>query len=264
MKYRPMILVLLAVALGAHAQESLNEIRRSIKSVEQETAREKDLTEAEAKRHAAFVETNRQKIASLEQQQNTLRGQLDSLRAEIARLHDAKQKTAGGARYFEGRKARYAQDLAKLIDSLAPKVQNDFPYKNDEAVDAIRDAAAQLRKGVIAPDEALGRVLELLLDRIRLGYTTETWSGYLAVDGRSIPGKFLRYGAVASLFIGQNGDDIYWLSTTEKGYAWVSVGSNLNLRAQFKETMKVAEGKASPNLVSIPIPTMQALQGGAQ
>ena len=126
-----MILVLLAVSLGAHAQESLNEIRRSIKSVEQETAREKDLTDAEAKRHAAFAETNRQKIASLEQQQNALRGQLDSLRAEIARLHDAKQKTAGGARYFEGRKARYAQGLVaeprRLLASIPGVEYRELP-----------------------------------------------------------------------------------------------------------------------------------------
>ena len=246
------------------AQESLPEIRRAIKAVEQETVREKDLTAAESKRQALFAETNRQKLAALSSQENTLRSQLDSMRAEIARLHDAKQKSGGGARWYESRKARYGEDLARMLDSIAPRLAADFPYKNDEAVAAVRETASQLRKGVIAPDEALGRVLELLLDRIRLGYTTEAWSGYLAFEGRSLPGKFLRYGTVASIFVSQNGDDVFWLSRSESGYKWVSAGADLGLRASLKEALKVAEGKTPPKLVSIPVATPKALQGGAQ
>lgn len=246
------------------AQENIADLRRSIKSVEQEVAREKDLTAAEAKRHAAYAETNRQKVAALAQQESTLRGQLDSMRAEIARLHEARQKTAGGARYFEGRKARYAEDLAKMIDSIVPRLAVDFPYKNDEAVAAVRETASQLRKGVIAPDEALGRVLELLLDRIRLGYTTEAWSGYLAYEGRSLPGKFYRFGTVSAIFVSQDSEDVLWLTRNDKGYAWLSAGESLELRAALKEAMKVAEGKTPPKLVTIPVVTPKALQGGAQ
>jgi len=264
MKFTSAIIIVLGFLVPLQAQESLAEIRRSMKSVEQETSREKDLAATESKRHAAYVETSRQKVAALAQQESALRGQLDSMRAEIARLRDAKQKTAGGARYYEARKARYAEELARLIDSVAPRLESDFPYKNEDAVSSLRETSAQLRKGVVTPDEALGRVLELLLDRIRLGYTTETWSGYLAWQGRSIPGKFLRYGAVASVFVGQNGEDILWLARDGKNYQWMSAGQNLELRATLKDVMKVAEGKTPPKLVNLPIPTSRALQGDAK
>lgn len=260
---RYLAFVLLCCALApAWAQESVAEIRRTLKSVEQETAREKELTVKEAKRHADFVETSRKKTAALAQQESSVRNQLDSMRAEIARLHDARQKATGGSRWYEGRKARYAEQLAQMIDSLAPVLESDFPYKNDEAVQAVRETSSQLRKGVIAPDEALGRVLELMLDRIRLGYTSETWSGYLAFEGRSIPGKFLRFGAVASLFVSQNGDEVLWLSQQNGSYEWKSAGDQLELRTALKDAMKVAEGKTPPRLVTLPL--VSPLQGGAQ
>ena len=261
MKRTTLFCLALMMALPSWSQESVKDVQRSIKTVEQETAREKDLTAAESKRHAAFLETNRQKLSALAQQEASLKVQLDSMRAEANTLRAEAQKAAGGARYFEGRKNKYAQDLARLIDSIAPRLASDFPYKNEEAVLSVRDAASQLRKGVISPDEALGRVLELLLDRIRLGYTTESWSGYLAYQGRSIPGKFLRYGTVAALFVSQDGEEVFWLSRSGKEYAWRNAGDNLNLRASLKEAMKVAEGKTPPKLVTIPVATPKALKG---
>ena len=98
------------------------------------------------------------------------------------------------------------------------------------------------------------RVFEVLGERIRLGYTTEAWDGFLkAPDGRSVPGTFFRYGAVASIFVSNDGEDVFWLSNGKNGYSWNYVKEPLSLRTDIKEAMKVAQGKGAPHLVTIPI-----------
>jgi hypothetical protein len=247
------VLFLMACAAFAFAQETVESVRRETKAVEAQTVREKDLTAQEAKRHAAFVENSKAKAASLGTQEKALKAQIDSLRAETASLKSAKQKAEGTAKWYTNRKTRYGEQLAQILDSLAPSLEADFPYKNAEAATAIRETASKLRKGLSTPEDAIAAVCEILLDRIRLGYTTETWSGYLPVEGRSVAGKFLRFGAVASVFVGQSGDEVYWLAQDSTGYAWLSAGDNLELRASLKDALKVAEGKSVPRLVEVPI-----------
>jgi hypothetical protein len=237
-----------------YAQETVEGVRRQIKAVEAETAREKNLHETEKKRHAEFVETSRKKVIALNSQRAALNAELDSMHAEIVRLSAARNKAVGITHWYENRKLKYQESLAMTIDSLAPFLESDFPYRASEAAESIRETASQLRKGIISPDDALGRTLEVLGERIRMGYTTEVWEGFLsAPDGRSVAGKYFRYGAVAGIFLSADGNDIFWLSKTEKGYSWNDVGASLTLRTRIREAMKVAEGKGAPHIVEIPI-----------
>ncbi|MDR1812394.1 MAG: DUF3450 domain-containing protein [Candidatus Fibromonas sp.] len=234
------------------AQESVSEIRRNIKTVNAETERENSLMQAEAKRHAAFVESARQKTATLEVQERELLGQIDSLKAEVEKLKGARQKALGTARYFEGRKVKYSDDLANAIDSLALFVESGFPYKNGEAAEILREISLQLKKSVISPEAAFGRAWEVMLERVRLGYTAETWNGNLDLEGKAIAGKFFRYGMVTSIFISQNGETVLWLNS--QSGKWENIGENFTFRTALKETMRVAENKTAPKLSLIPIP----------
>ena len=54
----------------AQAQETVESVRRQIKAVEAETAREKSMHDAEKKRHAEFVEVGRKKVQNLSAQNN--------------------------------------------------------------------------------------------------------------------------------------------------------------------------------------------------
>ena len=242
MKFHPFVKLFLCAALlapAAFAQETVESVRRQIKAVEAETAREKSLHDTEKKRHAEFVEVGRKKVQALAAQN---------------KIAEARQKTAGTVRWFEGRKAKYGETLAKVIDSLAPVFESDFPYRNEAAVKSVQEIAGQLHKGLIEADDALNRTLEVFYDRIRLGYTTEVYKGFLQVDARSVPGTYLRYGAVESIFVSNDGNDVLWLSRGADGtYRWNNVSDNLAMRTALKDVMKVAEGKTAPRLVTIPV-----------
>lgn len=257
MKFQIVQKIFLCLCLSgvfSFAQETVEGVRRQIKSVEAETAREKSMHDAEKKRHAEFIEVGRKKVQALSQQNKALVAEIDSLKAEIKTLADAREKTMGTIHLFEVRKAKYQEALAKVIDSLAPAFEADFPYKNEDVVKSIHEIAEQLHKGFISSDDAINRTLEVYYDRIRLGYTTEVYKGFLQVDARSVPGTFLRYGAVASVFVGNDGNDVLWLSKTATGgYSWVNVSNNLAMRSALKDVVKVAEGKTAPRLVTLPV-----------
>jgi hypothetical protein len=231
------------------AQENASEIRRNIKTVNAETEREKSLMQAEANRHSAFMENAKQKKITLETQEKELAGQIDSLKAEIEKLKNAKQKSLSTARFYESRKIKYSEDLAKTIDSLALFIEHEFPHKNSETIETLHEISSQLKKSVLSPEAAFGRAWEVMLERIRIGSTAETWNGNLELDGKNIAGKFFRYGTIASIFISQNGEMVLWLNSKEG--KWESTDENLVLRTVLKETMRVAEGKTAPKLSPI-------------
>ena len=238
----------------AGAQETVEIIERQIKAVQAETAREKSLHDAEKKRHAEFIEVGRKKVQAIAGQTKTLNAEIDSLKAEIKNLSEARQKAVGTIKYYEGRKAKYSESLATVIDSLVPVFESDFPYRNEEAVKSIQEIAVQLHKNLIEADDALSRTLEVFYDRIRLGYTTEVWKGFLQVDARNVAGTYLRYGAVASVFVSNDGNDVLWLYKSDDGtYQWKNVSEDLAMRTALKDIVKVAEGKTAPRIVNIPV-----------
>lgn len=245
--------LMLCLAALAFSQETVESVRKQIKAVEEETRREVSLHEAEKKRHADFIEAGRQKVVALNSQTKALKAELDSMKAELSRLEDARSKAAAQVKRYEGKKAKYASDLAKMIRSFAPLIEADFPYRNEEAVASLTEIAEQLESGVIMPDDALGRAIELIADRIRLGYTTEVWNGSLSLGNRSVQGTYLRYGAASSVFISADGNEFFWLESGPEGYSWRNVSQDIEMRSLLKEAMKVAEGKTAPKLVLIPV-----------
>ncbi len=251
------ILILLgflcSFAVNAFAQETVESVRKQIKAVEEEAKREKALHDAEKKRHADFIAAGKEKVVSLNSQMKAVKADIDSMKHEISRLADAREKAASTTKWFENKKLKYQSDLAKFLLTLVPAVEADFPYRNEEAVASLSEVAEQLKKGVITADDALGRVLELFSERIRLGYTTEVWKGTLNFESRQISGTYLRYGTVASIFVSTDGNDCLWLEHNADGYSWKNVSHDMEMRSMLKEAMKVAEGKTAPKLVLIPV-----------
>jgi molecular chaperone GrpE (heat shock protein) len=253
-KFLPLFFLL---SLGVtFAAETVDGVRRQIKAVNEETAREKKLHADEKKRHEDFIKSGRDKVVSLNNQKKSLRTEIETMKAELARLNEARNKSAGVAHWYEARKQKYAQDLAKVIEELVPYFEADFPYRATETAESLKEMASELRKGVIAPDDALGRVLEVFMERIRMGYTTESWDGYLtdAETGKQMQGKYFRYGAVAAIFESADQTEYYWLDHVNGAYNWKKVPASLELRAQVKDAFRVAEGKAAPHIVRVPVP----------
>jgi len=251
---KKLFLICIIVVSYAMGQETVESVRRQIKAVEAETAREVNLHNEEKKRHSDFIEVGRKKVVALNSQNQSLKMEMDSMKVELSRLKEARQKALSTSKYYENKKAKYQESLALVIDSLQYLFVIDFPYKNDEAITSVSEIASQLKKGHISTADAIARTVEVFLERIRMGYTTEVWKGSLAVDSRTIHGTYMRYGAVASIFVSLDGQDVFWLSrSSENTYVWKNVSEDIEMRSIIKEALKVAEGKTAPKIVPIPV-----------
>jgi hypothetical protein len=247
-------LAVLWLVLPVLAQESVRELARETKKVQQEIAREKELHAKETARHKDFIKSSNSKLNTISQQTASVKSQTDSCAKSWLVCRGHKKNYGVLLTGLESVKILFSDELASKIDSIVPVLELDHPYKREESAEQLRSIAAQLRRRVISPEEGFGRVWDVLLERIRLGYTSETYSGYLDVSGsgQGIPGKYLRYGAIWSVFVSQDGEDVYFLNATQNQYQWVSAGKDLALRQKLKEALKVAEGKSAPQLVPVP------------
>jgi hypothetical protein len=241
------------------AQQGVRELQRETKKVKEEGKRESALHAKEKERHQAFVKSSGTRLAGVKKQLQQVSNQTDSLRKEVERLRNKRRKLRNTTHWYQKQKENYALTLADRIDSLVPRLADDIPYKKAEHIEALKDIAAQLRRQSLTPEEALGRTWSLLLDRIALGYTAEHYPGYFDETGASLPGKYLRYGAIFTLFVSQDGEQVWYRTALSE--QWISAAKNLELRAQLKETLKIAEGKKAPELAELPFPVM-ILQGG--
>jgi len=235
-------------------QESVESVRRQIKAVQAETAREVNLHNEEKKRHSDFIEVGRKKVVALNSQNQSLKAEMDSMKVELSRLKEARQKALSSSRFYENKKIKYQEALALAIDSLQHLFQTDFPYKNEDAVNSVSEIAAQLKKAHISSSDALARTVEVFLERIRMGYTTEVWKGSLPLSTRTVHGTYMRYGAVASIFVSLDGQEVFWLTRSpENNYSWKEASQDMEMRTIIKEALKVAEGKTTPKIVPIPV-----------
>ncbi len=260
MKKFLMILGLSFACLPVWAQETVESVRKEIRAVEEETKREKSLHDAEKKRHAEFVEAGRAKVIALNSQKKAIKAEIDSLKAENARLAEARKKANGTIYWYESKKNKYREQLAAYFLTLVPHLESDYPYQNQEAIESLKELASQLQKGVVSPDDALNRAVEMFTERIRLGYTTEVWKGIFNYETRQIPGTYLRYGAISGVFVSNDGNEVFWLSGHPGTYSWVNVSSDMKMRTLLKEALKVAEGKTAPKLVLLPVSVSEEIQ----
>lgn len=243
--------IVVSYAMG---QETVESIRRQIKAVEAEATKEVKLHNEEKKRHADFIEVGRKKVVALNSQNQSLKVEMDSMRTELSRLKDARQKALSVSRFYENKRIKYQESLALAIDSLQYLFKSDFPYKNEEAMTSISEIASQLKKGHISSADALARTVEVFLDRIRMGYSTEVWKGSLVINSQTIHGTYMRYGTVASIFVSLDGQSVFWLAQSpEKEYVWRDVSENMEMRSMLKDALKVAEGKTAPKIVPVPV-----------
>ena len=116
---RKISLLVILVLNFSSAQETLREIRQQIKSVEAEADREKSLHNQELKNNQAHQKVFQEKQASFQQQSKSLQMQIDSLQQELKVIEEERQKEQKLVQWIGNRRHRYANYLAKSIDSIA-------------------------------------------------------------------------------------------------------------------------------------------------
>jgi Protein of unknown function (DUF3450) len=257
-------LILLGFIAGSiHAQETLSGVQRDLDRVEKEIEKEKDLHKTERKRAAEFETEKAAKLKALQEQIRLTQIKIDSLKrqAETARQKKVMYRSQGMT--FQAKQRDFLKALSKQVREMALSLGRDFPYEKDKRVSDLTELAAAIDNGVVNLEDGLNRFFILMQGSLDFAYDTEVYRGsYLATDGSSHEGSYVRMGAVLLAFADENAKIAAYLSKEDSGYVWKDQDLAPETRQDIFTAVKVAQGKVAPQLVNIPFKAPKPVETG--
>jgi hypothetical protein len=240
------------------AQETLTSVQRDIARVEKEIEREKKLHKLEKQKVAEFKKKKKQKLQALRSQAKKIESKIGEYKTKAAQL----KKQKGSLKYqitnLKNKRQAVSKHLLKKIKELKLFFSRDFPNQREKRVLDLESLESDITEGVIEPEEAMNRLFTLLQAAISVGYDSEVYSGsYSSSNGDMYDGKYLRLGMVALAFVSLDGQMVAYLVQRDSIYTWIDKDLDLNLKQNIKKSIKVAEGKAAPELVLLPFGSPQ-------
>ena len=263
---RVLILLFLPMALlagRAHSQETLSSVQRELDRVDKEIEREKDLHKNERKRAAEFDIEKGAKLKALQDQLHLTQGKIDSLKKQSERARQQKVGFKSQSTAYQARQKEFVKSLAKQIRDLSGSLKKDFPYDRDKRVSDLEELAVAVETGTVGVEDGLNRLFTLMQGSLEFAYDTEVYRGsYLAGDGSSHEGSYVRLGAALLAFADEEGKVAAYLVKEDTGYAWKDKDLSPETRQDIFTAVKVAQGKVAPQLVSIPFKAPKPLETG--
>ena len=248
------LIALLSLAPALHAQETLSSVQRELDRVERETEREKELHKAERGRAAEFEKQKAERLNALRTQMQASENRIDSLkqRMDVERRRRTSQRAL--ATQYQNRQKAFRTDLDREIKAVIAWVEKDFPYQKEQRLSEWRELAEANREGTVAVEEVVSRVFGLVQGSLDFAFDSEAYPGtYTTGAGRQVEGTYVRLGAVMMAFSSTDGKLQAYLAKTPGGYVWRDGDLPSETRNSIVEAVRVAEGKESPRLVSLPV-----------
>gem|GEM_PF-1479997 len=249
------IAVLVLGWAGLHAQETLSSVQRELDRVDRDIQREKELHKQERKRSADFEQNKAQKLQALQDQSRIVQARIDSLKREVDKARRQKTAHKSQAQFFANKEKEFRQSLSSSLLLLASDLRADFPYQREKRAADCEELAKSIEDGITPTEEALNRLAALLSASLDFASDLEVYSGvYTAAEGGSHEGTYIRLGAAFLGFLSQDGQLAALIrSDSTRGYRWEDNDIAPAIRTAFAEAIRVAQGKETPRLVSLPV-----------
>jgi hypothetical protein len=257
------IMILGFLETNLHAQETLSSVQREMDRVDKEIEREKDLHKTERKRAADFETEKAAKLKALQDQLHLTQAKIDSLKHQVERSRQQKTGFKSQSAAYQTRQKDFVKALSKQIRDLSASLRKDFPYERDKRVSDLEELAVAVESGTVGVEDGLNRFFTLMQASQEFAYDTEVYRGsYLATDGSSHEGSYVRLGAALLAFADEEGKIAAYLSKEDTGYAWKDKELPPDTRQDIFTAVKVAQGKVAPQLVSIPFRAPKPVETG--
>lgn len=245
------------------AQETLSSVQRELDRVDKEIQREKDLHKTERKRAADFENEKAAKLKALQDQLRLTGGRIDSLKRQLDRARQKKAGFRSQIAQYQTRQKDFVNALTGQIRELSASLKHDFPYDRDKRVSDLEDLATAIDSGVVGVEDGLNRFFTLTQASLDFAYDTEVYRGnFHGADGTDHEGSYVRLGAALLAFAGEDGKTAAYLAKSDTGYAWRETDLTPETRQDIFTTVKVAQGKVAPQLVSIPFQAPKPTEAG--
>jgi hypothetical protein len=256
----PLACAVLVLAPSLRAQETLSSVQRELDRVERDTEREKDLHKAERGRAAEFEKQKAERLNALRTQMQLSEARIDSLKRRMNTERTRRASQRALTAQYQARQKAFRADLDREIKAVIAWVEKDFPYQKEQRLSEWRELAEANREGTVAVEEVLSRLFGLVQGSLDFAFDSEAYPGTYTSGAIQREGTYVRLGAVMMAFSSTDGKVQAYLAKTPAGYVWRDADLSAETRASIVEAVRVAEGKESPRLVSLPV----EVNGGAK
>ena len=216
---------------------------------------------------------SQQRVEQLDDQASELLGQYRALTKQLElnerynvsrarQVEDQALEVQGLQRDLEnidGVKRAVTPLMEEMVDDLAAMIEADVPFlptERQERVDRLRGVMADSSQNEAS---RFGLILEAFEIEAEYGRTSSVYRGTVAQDGEELEVDFLRIGRV--LLVYKNADDTILRIYDKDQGAFVDL--DRRFLPNIRTAMRIADAKAAPALLEIPVPAPVSA-GGAQ
>ncbi|MEL7482664.1 MAG: DUF3450 domain-containing protein, partial [Pseudomonadota bacterium] len=139
--------------------------------------------------------------------------------------------------------------MLDMIEDLDAFVRADLPFRYDERIATIDNLRRVMRRADVAPAEQYRLITAAYLSELEQGYTIDTWTDTVEINGEETDVDMFRYGRVSLVYLTR--DDRRAARWNRDAGDWEELPSEY--RAAIRESIRVAKELVQPTVLTGPI-----------
>lgn len=144
--------------------------------------------------------------------------------------------------------------MIRMVDGIEQFVELDVPFSLNERTQRVERLRDILDRADVAVSEKFGQVLNAYQIENEYGRTMESYSGELALDGRTLVVDFLRMGRVSLVYQTTDGERSGVWNQDER--RWDALPSSYN--NSIRTGIRIARQQAAVDLITLPVSGSEA------
>ncbi len=146
--------------------------------------------------------------------------------------------------------------MQKMVDTLAEFIKLDVPFLLAERTDRVKKLQDMMLRADVTISEKYRRILEAYQIELEYGRTLDSYPGKLGEGEAAKTVEFVRLGRISLMYQTPDHDETgYWDQTKKQ---WVVDDDYGHAVA---EALRVAKKLGAPDLLQVPVPAPQEVQG---
>ncbi len=148
--------------------------------------------------------------------------------------------------------------MLRMIDALAAFIALDLPFLREEREDRVAELRELMIRADLSNAEKYRAIMEAYQTENEYGRTIEAYRSSLERDGKEVTVDFLRFGRIALVYQALDESEAGVWSKEKR--AWVPL--DRSYRSSIRDGLRIARRQAAPDLVRLPLPTLDGAGGG--
>lgn len=232
----------------SEAEMMIADLKKEISEEETRWAEEKARdTESEKKRKDRFLRFKNEKIAL----KKDLKVQEERVRVTMSKISQAEVLRKN----WENKLEALEGQLQRSSESYVLRLDKGFPFELEKRQETAKLLVSDIRQDKSEPEAAFLRLDNAYNYEHRLAQDASVKAKPIKVASREVEAKYARIGKQVLLYASGNGEYVGILNKTPEGdYVWVNQENlEYDKRQALRDAIAVAEGKALPGFVIIPV-----------